>query len=52
LGALHVTTEWVFAFEVAFTVNGALGSVPSCTDAEAIDTALVPAALVAVIVKV
>ena len=52
LGAVHETTEEPLALEVAVTLVGAPGAVAGVAEAEAIDAELVPAALVAVTVKV
>ena len=51
-GATHVTIEEALAFEVAVTAVGAPGGPAGVADAEAVDDALVPAALVAVTVNV
>jgi hypothetical protein len=51
-GALQVTTDWPFAFEVPATAVGAPGTVAGVALAEAEENALVPAALVAVTSKV
>jgi hypothetical protein len=51
-GAVQDTTDWVLAYEVAVTAVGAPGSVAGVAGADGVDAALVPAALVAVTVKV
>ena len=51
-GAVHDTTDWVLAFEVAVTPVGAPGVVAGVAAAEAVEGTLVPAELVAVTVKV
>ena len=52
LGALQETTEEPLALEVAVTEVGAPGAVAGVAAAEAVEAELVPAALVAVTVKV
>jgi hypothetical protein len=51
-GAVHDTTDWVLALEVAVTPVGAPGAVAGVAAAEAADDVLVPAELVAVTVNV
>jgi hypothetical protein len=51
-GAVHETTDLALALEVATTAVGAPGSVAGVAGAEGAEEALVPAALVAVTVKV
>ena len=51
-GAVHDTTDWVLALEVAVTAVGAPGAVAGMATGEAADVALVPAELVAVTVNV
>ena len=51
-GAVHDTTDWVLAFEVAVTAVGAPGAVAGLAAGEAAEAGLVPAELVAVTVNV
>ena len=51
-GAVQDTTDWVLAYEVADTAVGAPGIVAGVAGADGLEAALVPAALVAVTVKV
>lgn len=51
-GAVHDTTDWVLAYEVAATPVGAPGTVAGVAGPEGDDAALVPAELVAVTVNV
>ena len=51
-GAVHATTDWVLAYDVAVTPVGAPGMVAGVAGADEADEALVPAALVAVTVNV
>ena len=51
-GAVHETTDWPFAFEVAVTDVGAPGAVAGTAAADATETAPVPAEFVAVTVNV
>ena len=50
--AVHDTTDWVLALEVAVTAVGTLGVVAGMAGAEAAEGPLVPAELVAVTVNV
>jgi len=52
LGAVQETTEEPLALEVAMTLVGVPGAVAGVAAAVAVDAELVPAALVAVTVKV
>ena len=52
LGAVQETTEEPLALEVAVTPVGAPGTVAGVAEVEAVDAELVPAAFVAVTVKV
>ena len=51
-GAVHDTTDWVLALDVAVTPVGALGTAAGMAGAEAAEAGPVPAELVAVTVKV
>ena len=51
-GAVHDTTDWALAFEVAATAVGAPGTVAGVAAAEAAEAGPAPAALVAVTVNV
>jgi hypothetical protein len=51
-GAVHDTTDWPFAFDVAETNVGAPGTVDGVAEAEAVEAAPVPRAFVAVTVNV
>ena len=51
-GAVHDTTDLVLAYDVPDTAVGAPGTVAGVAGADGADAALVPAALVAVTVKV
>ena len=51
-GALHETTDWVSANDVAWTPIGAPGRVGTMTELEGCDEGLMPSALVAVTVNV
>jgi len=50
--AVQDTTDWVLAYDVAFTAVGAVGTVAGMADAEADEAGPVPAPLVAVTVNV
>jgi hypothetical protein len=50
--AVHDTTDWALAYEVADTLVGALGTVAGIAEADAVEAGPVPAPLVAVTVKV
>ena len=51
-GAVHDTTDWVLALDVAVTLVGTLGVVAGVAAAEGAEADPVPAALMAVTVKV
>ncbi len=51
-GAVHDTTDWALALEVAVTPVGALGTVDGVAVADAAEAGPVPEPLVAVTVKV
>ena len=51
-GAVHDTTDWPFAFDVAVTDVGAPGAVAGTAAADATDATPVPAEFVAVTVNV
>ena len=51
-GAVHDTTDWVLALDVAVTLVGAPGTVAGVAGAEAAEALPVPAELVAVTVNV
>ena len=51
-GAVHDTTDWVLALDVAVTAVGAPGVVAGMAGTEAAEAGLVPAELVAVTVNV
>ena len=51
-GAVHEMTERAFAFDVADTAVGALGTVEGAAAADAVDATEVPLAFVAVAVNV
>ena len=51
-GAVHDTTDWVLAFDVAVTLVGAPGAVAGVAAAEGDEATLVPAEFVAVTVNV
>ncbi|CAB4950417.1 unannotated protein [freshwater metagenome] len=51
-GAVHETTDWPFAFEVAVTDVGAPGATPGTAAADATDATPVPAEFVAFTVNV
>jgi hypothetical protein len=51
-GAVHDTTDWALALEVAVTPVGAPGMVEGVAVADGVEAGLVPAELVAVTVKV
>jgi hypothetical protein len=51
-GAVHDTTDWPFAFDVADTPVGAPGTVDGVAAADAADAALVPTEFVAVTLNV
>ncbi len=51
-GAVHDTSDWALAFEVADTAVGAVGTVAGVAGADGLEAALVPAGLVAVTVNV
>ena len=51
-GAVHDTTDWVLAFDVAVTAVGAVGTVAGVAGADGLEAALVPAELVAVTANV
>jgi len=50
-GAVHETTDWVFAFEVAVTFVGAPGVVAGVVAVDGFEMTLVPAALIATILN-
>ena len=51
-GAVHDTTDWPLAFDVALTDVGAPGTVDGVAEADAVDAEPVPDAFVAVTVNV
>ena len=51
-GAVHDTTDWVLAYEVALTAVGAVGTVAGVAGADGLEAGPMPAGLVAVTVKV
>jgi hypothetical protein len=51
-GAVHDTTDWVLALDVAVTTVGAPGSVAGVAGADGDEAGLMPAELVAVTVNV
>jgi len=51
-GAVHDTTDWVLALDVAVAAVGALGAAAGTAAGEAAEAGLVPAELVAVTVNV